>query len=116
MFEIKPPVIDNNSDEIIVTDILFKNNELIESGKVLFELETSKTVVEYKAEKKGYYYTKLKSNDTLSLKDTLVYFDSSNKIHFKETDEIRNEQSKVIITEKAKEYIKENNLDINQID
>ena len=116
MFEIKPPVIDNNSDEIIVTDILFKNNELIESGKVLFELETSKTVIEYKAEKKGYYYTKLKSNDTLSLKDTLVYFDSSNKIHFKETDEIRNKQSKIIITEKAKEYIKENNLDINQID
>jgi pyruvate/2-oxoglutarate dehydrogenase complex dihydrolipoamide acyltransferase (E2) component len=116
MFEINPPVIDNNSDEIIITDILFENNELVETGKILFELETSKTVVEFKAEKKGYYYTKLKLNDTLSINETLVYFDPSNKIHFKKTEEIKNNKSRIIITEKAKEYIKENNVDINQID
>jgi len=115
--EIKVPQESINDESITVVDILFEDGEFVEEGEIIIELETSKAVFTIESEVDGYikYFCKLDDEVKVNSVIIKIFDEFSNNIDTPENKSvIKNENEGIIETifsEKAKQYINENNID-----
>ncbi len=78
-----------NDDNVIITNIHVKNYQQVNKGDILFEFETSKTLVEIEAERDGIVSLNIEIGQTVPIGWTAAVIDN-NEFHF---EEIKNDKS-----------------------
>ncbi len=111
MKSIKVPHLTPNEDFVSVTKIFKNNGSKVKKGELIFEIETTKTSVEIESEHSGYIYYKFKPDNQIKCGEE--FYSISEEILSKDNNvKINNDQ---ILTEDAKKFVLENNIDISII-
>jgi pyruvate/2-oxoglutarate dehydrogenase complex dihydrolipoamide acyltransferase (E2) component len=114
---------DNADDEVLVSRLFFSNGQKIKKNDDLAELETSKTSISISSEEDGFIEYCVNEDDYVKVGEVIILIHSSKK----SVDEalIQSEQDKndiiispneKIISENARKYIEENNINISSIE
>jgi len=110
---------ENSDTELVVRRLYFENNSFVQKGDELIDLETSKTAIILEAPIDGYIQYHVSSNDKVKINQLLIRvldrpFDKKIDPLVDSQDEELN--SKQLISNKAKKYIDEHDIDITDID
>ena len=114
---------DNADDEVLVSKLYFSNGQKIQKEDELAELETSKTSISIASEETGYIEYCVAEEEYVKVGEVIIKIHSSKKsvedsLDKKNEDVSENNVvfSDKIISESARKYIKENNIDIASIE
>jgi pyruvate/2-oxoglutarate dehydrogenase complex dihydrolipoamide acyltransferase (E2) component len=114
---------DNADDEVLVSKLYYSNSEKIQKGDELAELETSKTSISITSEDIGYIEYCVSEDEYVKVGEVIIIIHSSKKSvndslasKNKDTSFVANEYSEKLISENARKYIKDNNIDITSIE
>ena len=109
MKSIKVPHLTPNEDIVFVRRIHKNNGSKVKKGEIIFEIETTKTSVEIESEYSGYIYYNFEQDTQIKCGEE--FYSISEEILSKEiSTKITNDQ---ILTEDAKKFARENNIDIS---
>ena len=97
---ITAPITDSNTQEIKILKILFNNGDFVNKNSIIFEIETSKTVIEITSEHDGYINTSLNVGDIVEINNELAFI--SDKV-IKSSKKSKNNE--LIISKKAADLI-----------
>ena len=113
---------DNADDEVLVSKLYFSNGQKVQKEDELAELETSKTSISIASEDNGYIEYCVSEDQYVKVGEVIIKIHSSKKsvddsiaIKNKDTSEDNTVSNEKIISENARKYIKENNIDITSI-
>jgi pyruvate/2-oxoglutarate dehydrogenase complex dihydrolipoamide acyltransferase (E2) component len=118
---------DNADDEVLVSKLYFSNGQKVQKEDELAELETSKTSISIASEDTGYIENCVSEGEYIKVGEVIIIIHSSKKsvddsidIKNEDTSEDPSEDNTVfnekLISENARKYIKENNIDIASIE
>jgi 2-oxoglutarate dehydrogenase E2 component (dihydrolipoamide succinyltransferase) len=117
---------DNADDEVLISKLNFSNGQKIKKGDDLVELETSKTSISISSEENGYVEYCINEGDYVDVGNVIIKIHNSKKSvdesleqqNEENEDEIVNDFSyeNKIVSENARRYIEENNIDISSIE
>lgn len=120
--EIKCEQFNVNDDNYNIIEVLFANGDFVEIGQLLFELDSSKAVIEVESKHKGFFYTIYQKGEDILVNSTL-YIISESKIDniedFFEKNRTNNKntyKNEKIYTERAKIYIEKNKIDVSTLE
>ena len=85
-----------NDDNVIITNIHVKNYQQVNKGDILFEFETSKTLVEIEAERDGIVSLNIEIGQTVPIGWTAAVIDN-NEFHFVTSKKFKLHQSSMIV-------------------
>mgnify|MGYP000194436056 CR=1 FL=1 len=114
---------DNADDEVLISKLYFSNGQKVQKKDELVELETSKTSISIESESDGYIeycvsedeYIKV-GEEIIKIHDSKESVDNSIAIKNKDISEDNAVFNKKLISENARKYIKDNNIDITSIE
>jgi pyruvate/2-oxoglutarate dehydrogenase complex dihydrolipoamide acyltransferase (E2) component len=113
---------DNADDEVLVSKLYFSNGQKVEKDNELAELETSKTSISIASEDTGYIEYCVSEGEYVKVGEVIIKIHSSKKsagdsldIKNKDLSEDTIESNEKLISESARKYIQENNIDITSI-
>lgn len=122
IIEIKCEQYNVNDDNYNIIDVLCNNGDIVKTGQVLFELDSSKALIEVESKLEGYFYTIYNKDESISVNSTL-YLISKKQIENIESffeksksgqkDFLDNEK---VFTNKAKEFIEKNKIDVSKFE
>jgi pyruvate/2-oxoglutarate dehydrogenase complex dihydrolipoamide acyltransferase (E2) component len=108
----------SNADKVmLVRKVYFSNNDRVNKGSELIDLETSKTAIILDSTVDGFVEYKVKVGDTVSVADVIIcihdkpFKENLNEIKGKAKNNLGNK----VVSTLAEIYIKENNIDITSI-
>ena len=114
---------DNADDKVLVSKLYFSNGGKIQKGDELVELETSKTSISIASEDNGYIEYCVSEDEYVKVGEVIIKIHNSKKsvddsiaIKNKDISEDNTVFNEKIISENARKYIKENNIDITSIE
>lgn len=114
---------DNADDEVLVSKLYFSNGKKIQKGDELAELETSKTSISIVSEDTGYIEYCVSEDEYVKVGEVIIKIHSSKKsvddslnIKDEDTSQAINDYGEKLISENARQYIKENNIDISSFE
>jgi pyruvate/2-oxoglutarate dehydrogenase complex dihydrolipoamide acyltransferase (E2) component len=120
---INVPRLNANDDDVEVIDIYINNGEQIKKGQKLFTFETTKTAIDFNSEYNGIINRiSIKKGEFVKVGDLIGIVTTDKKIlDQKKTKEVKFKNrslnnSKKKITAKALKLLKENNLDLDEIE
>ena len=114
---------DNADDEVLVSKLYFSNGKKIQEGDELIELETSKTSISIVSEYNGYIEYRVSEGEYVEVGEVIIRIHSSKKsvddsLNLKGDDTSKdvNDHGEKLITENARQYIKENSIDVSSFE
>jgi len=114
---------DNADDEVLVSKLYFSNGQKVQKEDELAELETSKTSVSIESEDTGFIEYCVSEGEYVKVGEVIIKIHNSKKsvedsltLKNKDTIEDNIEFNEKVISESARKYIKESNIDITSID
>ncbi len=112
--EIKIPQESVNDKFVTVVSVLYNENDFVEKGDMLIELETSKAIFTIESEVSGYIKYYCQVNDEVEVNSTIIkIFDEIVIDSLEINQSIQNtefEVNETIFSKRAEKYIKENNV------
>lgn len=120
MFVYKLENIDVNEKQAQLVKMYVKNNDYVEKGDLLCSLETTKVIFDVEAESSGYVEFFIGEGDKVKFGEVLyVIKDSTEDIYkIEESKNYKGDTNKMnfILTKKAQEYLRLNNIKIENIE
>jgi pyruvate/2-oxoglutarate dehydrogenase complex dihydrolipoamide acyltransferase (E2) component len=107
---ITAPITDSNTLEIKIVKILFENGDFVNKNSIIFEVETSKTVIEITSDHDGYIKTSHSVGDIIDIKNVLAHI-SNDKPELKK----KSENNELIVSKKASDLISKHKIDIKNL-
>ncbi len=108
-----------NDNNYSIVEVKCCNGDVVKVGQLLFELDSSKALIEVEANYEGYFYTTHQKGVSISVNDTLYIISDSQIDNFEEFFEksiIKSKnasQDEKVYTEMAKAFIQGNKLDVS---
>lgn len=120
--EIKCEQFNVNDDTYNIVEVLCDNGDIVKVGQLLFELDSSKALIEVESKHEGFFYTIYKKGISISV-NAILYIISDTQIDniegFFENIEAKNKstfENEKVFTEKAKAFIDKNKIDVSIIE
>jgi len=111
MIEIYAEKINANDDYLVIQSIKKNNNEFVKKGELLFEIESSKAIVEITSKDTGYIFINVKEEEEIGYDKPLAFlFEDINEVKNFKINSIENTNKTKKISAKALKIAKENNL------
>jgi len=114
---------DNADDEVLVSKLYYSNGNKIQEGDELIELETSKTSISIVSEYNGYIEYRVLEGEYVKVGEVIIRIHSSKKSvddslnrKIEDIGKDANDYGEKLITENARQYIKENNIDVSSFE
>lgn len=122
IFEVKCEQFNANDHTYDIAEILFNSGDFVNEGELLFELDSSKALIEVESKFTGFFYTKYNRGNNVAV-NSILYLISDTEItdynsFFDETISVENIDLKddKVYTLKAKEFVEKNNVDTSLIE
>lgn len=115
--EVITPFLGANDDQAVLKSWLINLGSKVESGIVLCELETTKSIIEVESDSTGYFFSNLKEGDHVKVDQAIGYISESHEFNLEEYINIiiSNSQSKNRVTKKAEILIEKNSLNYEDV-
>lgn len=102
-----------SDEEFFIHRIFVSNGDFVKKETLLAEVEGAKAVFEIYSDREGFFYTQYKNGEYVEIDSAFAIISKSEKNNVLETtEEIANEKNTINFSKPAKQYIIDNNLNI----